>query len=199
MIFPPSAAHGPVLRPGRSADDGIIHDILVLYTDVTPEAAGGTDAIRAEIQLAVDAANDAYSASGIASHLRLVHIDEIEYDEVTGWDGYLDHLMRLGIPDDGYFDYIHDLRNRYGADFVSLIVEDTSSISIGVKTCGMAPIMQELSADFELLAFSVVSSDWSMTNRVVLAMPISWMRRRCSRTKARQVRWSSIYSGLLVI
>ncbi|MFP1557600.1 hypothetical protein ACLB1T_08880 [Escherichia coli] len=39
--------------------------------------------------------------------------------------------------------------------------------------------------------FSVVSSDWSMTNRVVLAMPISWMRRRCSRTKARQVRWSS--------
>ncbi|XNM84309.1 hypothetical protein ACLK14_18710 [Escherichia coli] len=47
--------------------------------------------------------------------------------------------------------------------------------------------------------FSVVSSDWSMTNRVVLAMPISWMRRRCSRTKARQVRWSSIYSGLLVI
>ncbi len=34
---------------------------------------------------------------------------------------------------------------------------------------------------------------------VVLAMPISWMRRRCSRTKARQVRWSSIYSGLLVI
>lgn len=47
--------------------------------------------------------------------------------------------------------------------------------------------------------FSVVSSDWSMTNRVVLAMPISWMRRRCSRTKARQVRWSSIYNGLLVI
>ncbi len=33
----------------------------------------------------------------------------------------------------------------------------------------------------------------------LLAMPISWMRRRCSRTKARQVRWSSIYSGLLVI
>lgn len=33
----------------------------------------------------------------------------------------------------------------------------------------------------------------------VLAMPISWIRRRCSRTKARQVRWSSIYSGLLVI
>ncbi len=35
--------------------------------------------------------------------------------------------------------------------------------------------------------------------RVVLAMPISWMRRRCSRTKARQVRWSSIYNGLLAI
>lgn len=38
-----------------------------------------------------------------------------------------------------------------------------------------------------------------MTDRGVLAMPISWIRRRCSRTKARQVRWSSIYSGLLVI
>ena len=148
----------------RSADNGDIHDILVLYSDVTREAAGGTAAIRAEIQVAIDVGNDAYDASGVDSRLRLVHMEEVAYDEVTGWDGYVDHLFRLGVPDDGYFDHIHDLRSQLGADFVSLIVEDTDPDLLGNKTCGMAPVMQELSPDFELLAFSVVSRECSGDN-----------------------------------
>ncbi len=148
----------------RSADDGTMHDILVLYSDVTRQAAGGTDAIRAEIQLAVDMANDAYDDSGIVSDMRLVHMEEVAYDEVTGWDGYVDHLMRLGVPDDGYFDYIHELRDQLGADFVSMIVEDTDPDVLGNSTCGMAPVMQELSPDFELLAFSVVSRECAADN-----------------------------------
>ena len=148
----------------RSVDDGTMHDILVLYSDVTRQASGGTSAIRAEIQLAIDVANDAYDDSGIASHLRLVHMEEIEYDEATGWDGYLDHLVRLWNPEDGYFDHIHGLRDRLGADFVSLIVEDTDPDVLGNRTCGMAPIMQELSPDFESLAFSVVSRECSGDN-----------------------------------
>ncbi len=148
----------------RSTDDGRVHDILVLYSNVTREAAGGTEAIRAEIQLAIDVANDAYADSGISSHLRLVHMEEVAYDEVTGWDGYVDHLMRLGVTDDGYFDYIHELRDRLGADFVSMIVEDTDPDLLGNGTCGMAPVMQELSPDFEVLAFSVVSRECSVDN-----------------------------------
>ena len=148
----------------RSADDGSVHDILVLYSDVTREAAGGTPAIRGQIQLAVDGANAAYSDSGVASRLRLVHMEEVAYDEDTGWDGYMDHLIRLGVPDDGYFDHIHELRDRLGADLVSLIVEDTDPDLLGNRTCGMAPVMQELSPDFEFLAFSVVSRECSGDN-----------------------------------
>ncbi len=158
------AVDDPSLGYDRSADDGSAHDILVLYSDVTRQAAGGTSAIRAEIQLAIDVANDAYNDSAIASRLRLVHMEEITYDEATGWDGYVDHLVRLGVPDDGYFDHIHELRDRLGADFVSLIVEDTDPDILGNKTCGMAPVMQELSPDFEYLAFSVVSRECSADN-----------------------------------
>ncbi len=154
-----------------STDNGNGHDILVLYSNVTRQAAGGTSAIRAEIQLAIDAANDAYANSGIVSRLRLVHMEEILYDEDTGWDGYQDHLVRLGIPDDGYFDHIHELRDRVGADFVSLIVEDTDPDFYGNLTCGLAPVMQEISADFESLAFSVVSrvcsgDNWTLAHEV---------------------------------
>jgi hypothetical protein len=148
----------------RSGDDGSMHDILVLYSDVTRQAAGGTSAIRAEIQLAIDVANDAYAESGITSRLRLVHMEEVEYDEATGWDGYTDHLVRLGVPDDGYFDHIHELRDRLGADLVCLIVEDTDPDVFGNGTCGLAPVMQELSPDFESLAFSVVSRECSADN-----------------------------------
>ncbi len=158
------AALGSNVDYSRSADDGDIHDILILYTNVTREAAGGTAAIRAEIQLAIDVANDAYIDSGVVSRLRLAHMEEVAYDEATGWDGYQDHLFRLGIPDDGYFDHIHELRDRLGADFVSMIVEDTDPDLLGNATCGMAPVMQELSADFEVLAFSVVSRECSGDN-----------------------------------
>lgn len=150
-----------------STDDGSGHDILVLYSDVTRQAAGGTSAIRAEIQLSIDAANDAYADSGIVSRLRLVHTAEVSYDEDTGWDGYQDHLFRLGIPDDGYFDHIHGLRDFLGADLVSLIVEDTDPDFFGNLTCGLAPVMQEISPDFEALAFSVVSRECSGDNWVL--------------------------------
>ncbi|UCE59892.1 MAG: hypothetical protein JSU63_20910 [Phycisphaerales bacterium] len=165
------AAPGSDSDASRSADDGGVHDILVLYSSVTREAAGGTAAIRAEIQLAIDVANDAYDLSSVVSRLRLAHMEEVAYDEVTGWDGYVDHLLRLGVPDDGYFDYIHELRDRIGADFVSMIVEDTDPDVLGNGTCGMAPIMQELSPDFEVLAFSVVSREcagdnWSLVHEV---------------------------------
>lgn len=159
------------LDDAPSADNGDVHDVLVVYSNVAREAAGGTSAIRAEIQLAVDVANDAYADSGVVSRLRLLHMEEVLYDEDTGWDGYRDHLVRLGIPDDGYFDHVHELRDRLGADLVSLIVEDTDPDLLGSKTCGMAPTMSELSPDFEVYAFSVVSrvcsgDSWTLAHEV---------------------------------
>jgi len=147
-----------------SVDSGSVLDILVLYSDVTRAAAGGTNAIRAEIQLAVDVANDAYVASGIGTRLRLVHMDEVVYDEVTGWDGFEDHVVRLWDPEDGYFDQAHELRDLYGADLVSLIVEDSHSDTIGATTCGIAPVMQEMSPEFESLALSAVNRECSADN-----------------------------------
>jgi hypothetical protein len=76
-----------------------------------------------------------------------VHTAEVDYDE-SGT--YSDHLYRLTNASDGYFDNVHDLRDQYNADMVSLLVADN-------EYCGLAWLMQSLSPAFASSAFSVTS------------------------------------------
>lgn len=131
--------------------------VLIAYTAIARAAAGSTAAIEAECQLAVDTANQTYANSQINTRLRLVHTVEVTYDEV----GTLpEHLARLQSPNDGIMDNVHTLRNDYGADMVSLLVQDDD----GGTLCGWGYVMQTLSNSFESSAFSVVNRGCASSN-----------------------------------
>lgn len=101
-------------------DDGSTVDVLIVYTSAAANAAGGASAIEARAQLLVDVANDAYARSGVLHRLRLVDVAPTTYDE----DGTIgDHRQRLTSDGDGIMDDVHDIRDEYGADLVSLLYD----------------------------------------------------------------------------
>lgn len=95
----------------------------------------------------VTRANQSYINSFINTHLNLVHTAQVTYTE-TGDDLGLD-IDRLQNPSDGYMGEVHQWRNDYGADIVSLFVGSGNYDSI-------AFLMITVEASFESKAFSVV-------------------------------------------
>ena len=113
---------------------------MVVYSTQAAAAAGS--AIGAQIQQAIDQANAVYANSGITSRLRLVHYEQIAYSDSGS---FVTDLNRLTTTGDGYMDNVHTLRNTYGADLVSLFVENK-------QYCGYAWIGPNA-----IYAFSVVN------------------------------------------
>ncbi len=143
--LPGNAPPAPLAAP---ADDGSIIDVLVVYT---PDAASASANILAEIDLAVQETNNSYADSYVAQRVRLVHAAQVSYVE----DGDIStDLARLQVPNDGYMDVVHGLRNTYGADEVVLLVSYPSG-----PYCGMAYLMSSVSSAFEAWAFAVVDVD----------------------------------------
>ncbi len=138
-------ASGTIVSPdalGPSADTGAVIDIMVAYTDDARAAAGGTAAMKATILTALNETNIGYANSGVTPRLRLIYVKEFAYGE-TGNMG-LD-LARFADTDDGFFDTVHDLRDTYAADMVSLIVEN------GGAYCGLAAaILADASSAFQV-------------------------------------------------
>ena len=112
--------------PSTAADSGSTIDVMIVYSNQTAAAAGS--AIDAQVQQAVDRANLAYSNSGIATRLQLVHYQQVAYDESNNFST---DLNRLTNGSDGYMDEVPALRNTYGADLVSLFVENGQYCGIG--------------------------------------------------------------------
>jgi len=129
-------------------DDGSRIDVLVAYTDDARRDMGGTNQILTRIDLSIAASNRAYDNSGIGFQLHLVHTVEFDYDEDTSTYGT--HLTRLRERNDGYIDEVHDLRDQYGADIVTMMVDDG-------RFCGVARLMTNLSPGFESSAFNIVT------------------------------------------
>ena len=102
-------------------------DILVVYTPAARDAAGGTTAMQAVINLAIDESNAAYSNSGIDLRLRLVHTADVNYTESGSSATDLERLTYT----DGYMDSVQSLRDTYGADLVCLLVDYPSGGSRG--------------------------------------------------------------------
>lgn len=97
-------------------------DVAVVYTPSARAAAGGTDAVEAEIDLMIAVTNQAFQDSGVRSRVELVARSETRYSEtgVSATD-----LRRLRDPEDGHMDEVHELRDRVGADLVHLIPFDS--------------------------------------------------------------------------
>ena len=97
-------------------------DIAVVYTPSAREAAGGTAAVEAGIDLMIAVTNQAFRDSGIRSRVALVARSETPYTE-AGASGT--HLRRLREPEDGHMDEVHEMRDRVGADLVHLIPDES--------------------------------------------------------------------------
>lgn len=134
-------------NPIAAADDGSTIDIMVAYTSTAKEGAGGTNAIESQIALAIAQTNQAYERSNVIQRLRLVRTQEVDYTEAG--DGGID-LSRLRSTNDGYMDEIHAYRDAYGADIVSLWVENA------VTVCGVGYLLTTLSTSFAPAAFNMV-------------------------------------------
>lgn len=141
-VLPPDVDADPPVTPGeQDAGGGIAggcaapprhFDVAIYYTTAARNEAGGTDAIRAQCQLAVDTTNQVYQASGITARMVLVFRGETSYDETSDVETDRD---RLADPSDGYLDGAHGTRSDYGADFVCLFVDSSDPDNCGIAFC----------------------------------------------------------------
>jgi hypothetical protein len=116
-------------------------DVMILYTSQV--ASKYLDVETDIVAHSIEEANASFVNSGIGNiKLRLVHSQEIDYDESNG--EHFDHLYHM-VDGVGVFAKVRALRNEKRADVVVLIVDDASS-------CGLAT---RVSADAEE-AFAVV-------------------------------------------
>jgi hypothetical protein len=100
------------------------------------------------VQNAVQAANQAYRNSGIAISLSLVGLQEAPYEEAGNMKATLKDLQGRN---DGKLDAVHALRDRIGADVVTLLAEDSDS-------CGIAWSMRGETSGAASTAFNVVNA-----------------------------------------
>ena len=121
-------------------------DLLVFYTPMARQNAGGVTAMEAAVVGAVAQANVGHEASGVPVEFRLVHTAETNYAEL----GTSTDLTRFRDPNDGFMDEVHTLRDTYGGDLMQLITDPVSA-----AYCGIGYLMTTLSTAFEPNAFAV--------------------------------------------
>jgi len=150
----------PVNAQTYGDDDGSYIDVLVVYTPAARNLKGGTAAMNAYVADLIAETNSSYQDSQISQRVRLVHAEEVSYDEnVDGSDvSYsmiktLDHLTKQA---DGYMDNVHTLRDTYAADVVALLVGP-----VGGNVAGVGWLMDYnwINHGFESYAFSVVTAE----------------------------------------
>lgn len=127
----PTPPPGP-LPTGSCPDPGPNGDVMIYYTPAARAEAGGTDAMNAQCQLAVDTANLTYIDSQITNRLTLIFRGEIAYTESGSSET---DRNRLKSTSDGIMDQVHADRDFYGGDFVSLFLKQADSDACGIAYC----------------------------------------------------------------
>lgn len=140
-----------MLEPRRLFANAVVIDLAAVFTPGAVAQLGSEALLRSRLQLSVDAMNRAMSNSRIGVSIRLVHADPIAY--VGANDLFVDR-MRLTNGTNGLAP-AHMLRDTYGADLVTLIVENSASSG------GNASLMTSISdpTNAATKAFSAVTPD----------------------------------------
>ena len=126
--------------PPLSPDSGSEATVTFVYTQAAVNYMGGLAAIKAEIDLAITLANEAFTNSNIAFRYSLAHDALVSYSEANfNWYTTLD---RLTYKNDGYLENVHTLRDQYGADLVTML------IGTGSPYWGLGWVMQYNSTSF---------------------------------------------------
>lgn len=156
-------------RPRLSVglESGVELDWMAVYSPRARMAAGGTAAMESLIQLAAAQVNQIYMDSGSMERLRVVHTEEVAYDEspqITPPPS-VTALYELILPDDGVVDGVHALRDAHHADMVTLFIDPVQTVIGG--TAGLAGADADIE-DMAPFAFSIVTMA-TMTYSAVVA------------------------------
>ena len=121
-------------RPGQAqvVPDPSVIDVAVFYTPAIKNEYGGTEGIKARIDMLVAETNMAYAASGVNQTINLVAVEE-----VTGYtEGTTTHedLARLINKSDGHMDEVHAIRDRVWADIVMLLPRTIGGVTVPMLT-----------------------------------------------------------------
>jgi hypothetical protein len=123
----PSGTPPKIVRSAPTGD--VIIDVMVAYTKKAASYYG--DIQRELIDLSVEEANQSFRVSNLGNvKLRLVHAYETDYVEEGT---HFDHVWRLADKGDGYLEEVHALRDRYRADVVVLIVDDSHGCGLSTR------------------------------------------------------------------
>ncbi len=147
-VVPPNAGVGDAIPP--VAGDGVVVDVMIVYTTDAKNAAGGTAAMNSQIDLAIAEANACYSNSAVSLTLNLVYRGEIAYTE----SGSANTDLSRAQSGAGQLSSILTLRNTYGADVVTLVTESMATYA------GLGYVMSPVSSGFAPYAFNVVKRDY---------------------------------------
>lgn len=137
----------PVLPP--TSEVVTLVDLLVVYTAQAVAGAGGEEPLQAMIQLATAEANAVFQNSRAHVRLRVVH-QQLMPSYVED-ERFATNLARLRLPDDGFLDEVHALRESRQADLVCLITENGDT-GYG----GLASVMPVVGPASKPFGFSVV-------------------------------------------
>ncbi|MEG4802837.1 FG-GAP-like repeat-containing protein [Microcoleus sp. ARI1-B5] len=151
-----SFADLPDISGDLTGDDPAVIDVMVVYTKSARDGAGGTAAMNTLIDLAESETNLGYENSGVNQRIRIVHREEISYSESGN---SITDLDRLRNTSDGFLDNVHQLRNTYSADMVSLFVNNLES---GI--CGRGSLMTTPSYGFANSSFTVIKTSCAVGN-----------------------------------
>jgi hypothetical protein len=130
-------------------------DVAVLYTQRSRSSVGGAGAIRALIQNAADATNDAFNRSGVDARVRIVHMEETAHGESTR--EMAEDLVWLST-DRG----VANLRRTHRADLVALIVDQIVDGTGGIAWGMFRPAT--IGQDAAALGFSVTARGLAVGN-----------------------------------
>jgi hypothetical protein len=136
------------------ADTAATIDVMIVFSNQSAAAAGS--GMAAQAQQAVDTANLVYANSGITTRLRLVYAGPANYDESGDFNT---DLSRLTSGTDGYMDGVASLRDTYGADLVSMFVENG-------QYCGMGWIGPNAAYGFTVVNRGCASANLSFPHEV---------------------------------
>ncbi len=146
--IPAAYASKPMLSTKRltEGDTGPTIDVFVVYSNDAKTAAGGVQAMEAEINTAIASANQAYSNSAITQRVRLVGTYNANYTSVN----FDTDLSNLSGTSDGIMDEVHTFREYKKADLVAMFTNNT-------EFCGLGYLMTTVSTSFASSGFSVTS------------------------------------------
>jgi hypothetical protein len=128
---PPEPTVAPFPDGERQALEGkpITIDVMVLYTGNVAKRYVRDPADL--LALAIEEANETFRNSGIGNiTLRLVHAEQIEYDETE--DDQFTHLYAM-VDGIGPFSKVRRLRDEKGADIVGLIIDNPTGCGLSTR------------------------------------------------------------------